>query len=103
MARARRFGHATLTLWLTGLRGASKSTLAYALEKRLYEAGQHCAVPDGDNLRHHLNHGQKARPKLEPSNFRDDVPRKHRANYLADLRARLTASTAQAPGHADGP
>lgn len=55
-ARAHQFGHAPLTLWLTGLSGAGKSTLAYALEKRLYETGQHCAVLDGDNLRHHLNH-----------------------------------------------
>ncbi|WP_296224736.1 adenylyl-sulfate kinase [Ralstonia sp. UBA689] len=55
-ARAHQFGHAPLTLWLTGLSGAGKSTLAYALEKRLYEARQPCAVLDGDNLRHHLNH-----------------------------------------------
>ncbi|CAJ0813879.1 putative adenylyl-sulfate kinase [Ralstonia flaminis] len=55
-ARAHQFGHAPLTLWLTGLSGAGKSTLAYALEKRLYEAHRHCAVLDGDNLRHHLNH-----------------------------------------------
>jgi len=55
-ARARQFGHAPLTLWLTGLSGAGKSTLAYALETRLYDARQRCAVLDGDNLRHHLNH-----------------------------------------------
>ncbi|HWV03162.1 adenylyl-sulfate kinase [Ralstonia sp.] len=55
-ARAHQFGHAPLTLWLTGLSGAGKSTLAYAVEKRLYETCQRCAVLDGDNLRHHLNH-----------------------------------------------
>lgn len=55
-ARAHQFGHAPVTLWLTGLSGAGKSTLAYALETRLYAARQRCAVLDGDNLRHHLNH-----------------------------------------------
>ncbi|MBI3285925.1 MAG: adenylyl-sulfate kinase [Burkholderiales bacterium] len=43
------------SLWLTGLSGAGKSTIAYALEKILLERG-HCSfVLDGDNLRHHLN------------------------------------------------
>lgn len=43
------------TLWLTGLSGAGKSTIAFALEKILLERGHSCFVLDGDNLRHHLN------------------------------------------------
>lgn len=43
------------TLWLTGLSGAGKSTIAFALEKILLERGHCCFVVDGDNLRHHLN------------------------------------------------
>jgi adenylyl-sulfate kinase len=43
------------TLWLTGLSGAGKSTIAFALEKILLEKEHPCFVLDGDNLRHHLN------------------------------------------------
>lgn len=43
------------TLWLTGLSGAGKSTIAFALEKILLKNKQLCFVLDGDNLRHHLN------------------------------------------------
>jgi adenylyl-sulfate kinase len=43
------------TIWFTGLSGAGKTTLAFALEKRLIEMGQGCFVLDGDNVRHGLN------------------------------------------------
>ena len=42
-------------LWLTGLSGSGKSTIANALEKRLYQDGQHSFLLDGDNVRHGLN------------------------------------------------
>lgn len=42
-------------LWLTGLPGAGKSTLAFALERALFEGNKHCYVLDGDNIRHGLN------------------------------------------------
>ncbi len=44
-----------LTIWLTGLSAAGKSTLAFALERVLVEAGHPCYVLDGDNVRHGLN------------------------------------------------
>lgn len=44
-----------LTIWLTGLSAAGKSTLAFALESMLIEAGHPCYVLDGDNVRHGLN------------------------------------------------
>lgn len=44
-----------LTIWLTGLSAAGKSTLAYGLERMLIEAGHLCYVLDGDNVRHGLN------------------------------------------------
>lgn len=42
-------------LWLTGLSGAGKSTIANTLEQRLYQEGYHTYLLDGDNLRHGLN------------------------------------------------
>ncbi len=42
-------------LWLTGISGAGKSTIANLLEKRLYADGRHTYVLDGDNIRHGLN------------------------------------------------
>jgi len=42
------------TVWLTGLSGSGKSTIASALERRLVEAGRWAYRLDGDNLRHGL-------------------------------------------------
>jgi bifunctional enzyme CysN/CysC len=44
-----------LTLWLTGLSGSGKSSVAVELERRLVAAGRPAYVLDGDNLRHGLN------------------------------------------------
>lgn len=44
-----------LTVWLTGLSASGKSTLAFALERRLVDIGHVCYVLDGDNVRHGLN------------------------------------------------
>lgn len=41
--------------WLTGLSGAGKSTIAYAVEKKLFEKSLNVIVLDGDNLRSGLN------------------------------------------------
>lgn len=49
------FGHHPLTVWLTGLSASGKSTLAFALERRLIETGHAAYVLDGDNVRHGLN------------------------------------------------
>jgi len=43
------------TLWFTGLSGSGKSTIASALERKLYEAGKHTMTLDGDNVRMGLN------------------------------------------------
>ena len=42
-------------LWLTGLSGAGKSTIANAVEKRLHRMNRHTFLLDGDNVRHGLN------------------------------------------------
>lgn len=53
--RQQLLGQRPATLWLTGLSGSGKSTIAYHLEQKLLEQGHPCYVLDGDNLRHHLN------------------------------------------------
>lgn len=42
-------------LWFTGLSGSGKSTIANAVEAKLYEMGKHTYLLDGDNIRHGLN------------------------------------------------
>ncbi|NBO67043.1 MAG: adenylyl-sulfate kinase, partial [Acidobacteria bacterium] len=53
--RSSQKGHRSRVIWLTGLSGAGKSTIADALEKRLFAAGLHSFTLDGDNLRLGLN------------------------------------------------
>jgi adenylylsulfate kinase len=52
-------GHTTpgFTIWLTGLSGAGKSTIANRLAAALHERGRHVEVLDGDEVREHLSKG----------------------------------------------
>jgi len=50
-ARSRANGHKGGVLWLTGLSGAGKSTIAMELERRLFLKGWQVTVLDGDNVR----------------------------------------------------
>lgn len=42
-------------IWFTGLSGSGKSTIAGAVEQKLFALGQHTYLLDGDNVRHGLN------------------------------------------------
>ena len=53
--RARLKSQTPRCVWLTGLSGAGKSTIASLLEQRLHAEGRHTYVLDGDNIRHGLN------------------------------------------------
>jgi bifunctional enzyme CysN/CysC len=53
--RAALKGQEPAVLWLTGLSGAGKSTIADLVEKQLLAAGRHTMLLDGDNVRHGLN------------------------------------------------
>jgi bifunctional enzyme CysN/CysC len=54
-ARQNQKGQKAKVLWLTGLSGSGKSTIANALEKELFSIGMHAYVLDGDNMRLGLN------------------------------------------------
>jgi bifunctional enzyme CysN/CysC len=52
--RERRNGHPGLVVWLTGLSGSGKSSIATELERELFNLGKQAYVLDGDNIRHGL-------------------------------------------------
>jgi len=53
--RARQKGQTPKCVWLTGLSGSGKSTIANLAEKKLVTMGHHTYLLDGDNVRHGLN------------------------------------------------
>ena len=53
--RERLNGHCGCVVWFTGFSGCGKSTVANALDRRLFERGIRSFVLDGDNIRHGLN------------------------------------------------
>ena len=48
-------GQQGCVVWMTGLSGSGKSTIAIALERLLHDAGRFCVVLDGDNVRTGIN------------------------------------------------
>src|SRR5436309_4274098 len=68
--RERLNGHRGATVWFTGLSGSGKSTIAVALEKKLWERGVRAFVLDGDNVRHGLNKDLGFSPADRTENIR---------------------------------
>ena len=68
--RSARNGHRGGVLWLTGLSGAGKSTIAAEAERRLFEKGYQVGVLDGDNLRHGLSADLGFSPEDRAENIR---------------------------------
>jgi adenylylsulfate kinase len=68
--RERVLGQRGVTVWLTGLSGSGKSTIAVAAEGALIERGRHAYVLDGDNIRHGLNKNLGFSPDDRTENIR---------------------------------
>jgi len=63
-------GQHGVTIWLTGLSGSGKSTVAIAAERELINRGRHAFVLDGDNIRHGLNNNLGFSPEDRTENIR---------------------------------
>lgn len=59
-----------VTIWLTGLSGSGKSTIAVELEHALIENGHNSYILDGDNIRHGLNSNLGFSPEDRTENIR---------------------------------
>jgi bifunctional enzyme CysN/CysC len=68
--RTRRNGHKGCVIWLTGLSGAGKSTIATELERELFNMGKQSYVLDGDNIRHGLCSDLAFTPQDRKENIR---------------------------------
>ncbi len=69
-ARARLKHQQPRVVWLTGLSGSGKSTIADALERRMHALGMHTFVLDGDNVRTGLNKDLGFTPEDRAENVR---------------------------------
>ena len=63
-------GHKAAVVWLSGLSGSGKSTIARALERRLFQRGSRSFHLDGDNLRRGLNSDLQFSSKERSENLR---------------------------------
>jgi adenylyl-sulfate kinase len=68
--RETRNGHCGCVIWLTGLSGSGKSTIAVELEHELFKLGRHTYILDGDNIRHGLCSDLKFSPGDRTENIR---------------------------------
>ncbi len=69
-AREEMLGHRGATVWMTGLSGSGKSTVADALAAMLHDRGVLTAILDGDNIRHGLNGDLGFSPEDRAENIR---------------------------------
>ena len=69
-ARSNLLSQKPLTIWLTGLSASGKSTLANAVEKKLYDLNKHTMLLDGDNVRLGLNKDLRFKDEDRKENIR---------------------------------
>ncbi len=68
--REQRLGQRGKVLWLTGLSGSGKSTIAQHLERKLHNEGFFAQVLDGDNIRSGINNNLSFSPEDRAENIR---------------------------------
>ena len=68
--REKVLGQKGVTVWLTGLSGSGKSTIAVAAEQAIVSRGRLAYVLDGDNIRHGLNKNLGFSPEDRTENIR---------------------------------
>ena len=68
--RELRLGQRSVALWLTGLSGSGKSTIAQHLERKLHNEGFFAQVLDGDNIRSGINNNLSFSPEDRAENIR---------------------------------
>ena len=68
--REKRNGHQAKVLWFTGISGAGKSSIARALERKLWEEGKQTMLLDGDQVRHGLSGDLGFSPSDRQENIR---------------------------------
>lgn len=68
--RMRLLAQLPITVWMTGLSGAGKSTIAAELERRLVDAGRPCYLLDGDNVRRGISRDLGFGPEDRRENVR---------------------------------
>jgi len=68
--REQAVGHKGAVVWITGLSGSGKSTIANDLEAELWSMGARAFVLDGDNVRHGLNKDLGFSPEDREENIR---------------------------------
>lgn len=69
--RERRNRHKAMVIWLTGISGAGKTTIARNLERKLWDEGKYTIIIDGDILRH----GLSANLGFSPEDRRENIRR----------------------------
>ncbi len=68
--REKQNGHKGVVIWLTGLSGSGKSTIAVELQAQLFEKSAQVFILDGDNIRHGLNKDLGFSPEDREENIR---------------------------------
>jgi adenylylsulfate kinase len=68
--RERALGQRARVLWFTGLSGSGKTTIAVALERKLFEMGRFAQILDGDNIRSGINSNLGFSPADRTENIR---------------------------------
>lgn len=90
-------GHRAAVVWFTGLSGSGKSTIARAVEQRLFEAGIRTMLLDGD----HVRHGLSGDLGFSPGDRRENIRRVGEVARLFFESGAVTLCTFVSPYQAD--